>query len=77
MLLRKNTTMLEVMTTCIQYGIHGGRKGTKQCQSSQISSIPCATRWVSKILRRIWCSSTMTVCIDTSKHKWIFCTSHP
>jgi hypothetical protein len=77
MLLRNNTTLLEVMMTCIQNGPHCGRKGTKQCQSSQISSIPCAPRWVSNILSDIWCSSTMVVCIDTSRKKWSFWTSHP
>jgi hypothetical protein len=53
MLLRSSTTLLEVMTTCIQDGPHCGRKGTKQCQSSQIFSIPCIPRWVSMILRKI------------------------
>jgi hypothetical protein len=42
-----------------------------------MSSIPCAPRWVSKTLRDIWCSSTMVVYIDTSRHKWIFWTFHP
>jgi hypothetical protein len=49
MLLRNNTTLSEVMTTCIPNGPHYGKKETKQCQISQISSIPCAPRWVSKI----------------------------
>jgi hypothetical protein len=62
---------------CIQNGPHYGRKETKQCSSSQISSIPCAPRWVSNILRDILCSSIMVVCIDTSKPKWSFWTSHP
>jgi hypothetical protein len=77
MLLRNNTTLLEVMTTCIQNGPHCGRKETKQCQSSQISSIPCAPSWVSNILSDIWCSSIMVVCIDTSRPKWSFWTSRP
>jgi hypothetical protein len=77
MLLRNNTTMLEVMTTCIQNGPHCCRKGIKQCQSSQISSIPCAPSWVSKILSDIWCSSTAVVCIDTSMQKWSLWTSCP
>jgi hypothetical protein len=77
MLLRKNTILLEVMTTCIQNGPHCGRKETKQCPSSQISSIPCAPSWVSKILSDIWCSSIGAVCIDTSRPKWSFWTSHP
>jgi hypothetical protein len=47
------------------------------CPSSQISSIPCAPSWVSNILSDIWCSSIMTVCIDTSRPKWSFWTSHP
>jgi hypothetical protein len=65
------------MTTCIQDGPHCGRKETKQCQSSLMSSIPCAPRWVSNILSDIWCSSTTMLCIDTFRHKWIFWTSHP
>jgi hypothetical protein len=77
MLLRNNTTLLEVMTTYIQDGPHCGRKGTKQCQSSPMSSIPCTPRWVSKTLSDIWCSSTMVVCIDTSRQKWSFWTFHP
>jgi hypothetical protein len=76
-LLRNNTTILEVMMTCIQDGLHCGKKETKQCQSSLMSSIPCAPIWVSNILRNIWCSSTTMVCIDTSRHKWSFWTSHP
>jgi hypothetical protein len=77
MLLRNNTTLLEVMTTCIPNGPHCGKKETKQCQSSQISSIPCAPRWVSKIQSDIWCSSIMVLCIDTSRPKWNFWTSRP
>jgi hypothetical protein len=46
-------------------------------QISQISSIPCAPRWVSKIQSDIWCSSIMMLCIYTSRLKWNFCTSHP
>jgi hypothetical protein len=69
--------MLEVMTTYIQYGPHYDRKGTKQCQSSPMSSISYAPRWVSNTLSEIWCSSTMAVCIDTSRHKWSFWTFHP
>ena len=49
MLLRKNTTLLEVVTTCIQNGPHCSMKETKQCLSSQISYISCAPRWVSNI----------------------------
>ena len=63
------------MTTCIQNGPHCGRKDTKQCPSSQISSIPCAPTWVSKVLRDIQCSSIVAVYIDTSRPKWSFCTS--
>jgi hypothetical protein len=77
MLLRNNTTLLEVMTTCIPNGPHCGKKETKQCQSSQISSIPCAPSWVSKIQSDIWCSSIMVLCIDTSRLKWNFWTSRP
>jgi hypothetical protein len=77
MLLRTNTTLLEVMITCIQNGPHCGRKETKQCPSSQISSIRCAPSWVSKILSDIWCSSIAVIYIDTSRKKWNFWTSHP
>jgi hypothetical protein len=65
------------MTTCIPNGPHCGKKETKQFQSSQISSILCAPRWVSKIQSDIWCSSIMVLCIDTSRPKWNFWTSHP
>jgi hypothetical protein len=61
----------------IQDGPHCGKKWTKQCQSSPTSSIPCTPRWVSMNLSDIWCSSTVVVYIDTSRHKWIFCKSHP
>jgi hypothetical protein len=77
MLLRNNTTLSEVMTTCIPNGPHCGKKETKQCQISQISSIPCAPSWVSKIQSDIWCSSITVLCIDTSRLKWNFLTSHP
>jgi hypothetical protein len=77
MLLRRNTTLSEVMTTCIPNGPHCGKKETKQCQISQISSIPCAPILVSNIRSDIWCSSIMVLCIDTSRPKWNFWTSHP
>jgi hypothetical protein len=77
MLLRKNTTLSEVMTTCIPNGPHYGKKETNQCQISQIYSIPCAPSWVSKIQSDIWCSSIAVLCIDTSRPKWNFWTSHP
>jgi hypothetical protein len=77
MLLRNNTTLSEVMMTCIPNGPHCDKKETKQCQISQISSIPCAPSWVSKIQSDIWCSSIVVLCIDTSKPKWNFWTSHP
>jgi hypothetical protein len=77
MILRNNTTLSEVMMTCIPNGPHCGKKETKQCQISQISSIPCAPRWVSKIQSDIWCSSIMVLCIDTSIPKWNFWTSLP
>jgi hypothetical protein len=76
-LLRNNTTLLEVMMTCIRNGPHCGKKETKQCHSSKISSIPCTPSWVSKIKRDIWCSSVMVLCIDTSRPKWNLWTSHP
>jgi hypothetical protein len=63
--------------TCIPNGPHCGKKETKQCQISQISSIPCAPSWVSKIWSDIWCSSIAILCIDTSRLKWNFWTSHP
>jgi hypothetical protein len=69
--------MLEVMTTCIPNGPHCSKKEIKQFQSSQISSIPCAPNWVSKIQSDIWCSSIVVLCIDTSRPKWNFWTSHP
>jgi hypothetical protein len=65
------------MTTCIPNGPHYGKKETKQCWSSQISSIPCAPSWVSKIRSDIWCSSIMVLYIDTSILKWNLWTSHP
>jgi hypothetical protein len=77
MLLRNNTTLSEVMMTCIPNGPHYDKKETKQCQISQISSIPCAPSWVSKIQSNIWCSSIAVLCIDTSRPKWNFWTSHP
>jgi hypothetical protein len=77
MLLRNNTTLSEVMMTCIPNGTHCGKKETKQCPISQISSIPCAPRWVSKIQSDIWCSSIVVLYIDTSRLKWNFWTSHP
>jgi hypothetical protein len=46
MLLRNNDTMLEVVMTTIRDGPHFNGKGTRQYQISQISSIPCAPRWI-------------------------------
>jgi hypothetical protein len=77
MLLRNNTTLSKVMTTCIPNGPHCSKKETKKCQISQISSIPCAPSWVSNIWSDIWCSSIMFLSIDTSRLKWNFWTSHP
>jgi hypothetical protein len=65
------------MTTYIQDGSHYDRKGTKPCQISPMSSIPCTLRWVSKTLSAIWCSSIAMVYIDTSKHKCSFWTFLP
>jgi hypothetical protein len=65
------------MTTCIPNGSHYGKKETKQCHISRISSIPCAPNWVSKIQNDIWCSSIVALCIDTSRPKWNFWTYHP
>ena len=72
MLLRNNNTMLEAMMTSIRDGPHFDGKGTRQYQISQISSIPCAPRWISRTLNDIRCSSTATVIQNTSKHKCIF-----
>ena len=69
MLLRNNTTLSKVMTTCIPNGPHCSKKETKHCQISQISSIPCAPRWLSKIQSDIRCSSIATLYIDTSRLK--------
>jgi hypothetical protein len=63
--------------TCIPNGPHCGKKETKQCQSSQISSIPCHTKMGIKIQSDIWCSSIMVFCIDTSRPKWNLWTSRP
>jgi hypothetical protein len=65
------------MMTCIPNGPHCGKKETKQCHISQISSIPCTPIWVSKIQSDIWCSSIVVLFIDTSRPKWNFWTSHP
>jgi hypothetical protein len=65
------------MTTCIPNGPHCGKKETKQCQISQISSIPCTPSWVSNIQSDIYCSSIVVLCIDTSRLKWNFLTYHP
>jgi hypothetical protein len=77
MLLRNNTTLLKVMMTCILNGPHCDKKETKQCQISKISFIPCAPSWVSNIQSDIWCSSIMMLCMDKSRPKWNFWTSHP
>jgi hypothetical protein len=77
MLLRNNTSLLEFMMTYIQDGPHYDKKGTKQCQSSPMSSIPFTPSWLSKTLSNIWCSSTTTVYIYTSRHKWILWTYLP
>jgi hypothetical protein len=76
-LLRNNTTLSKVMMTCIPNVPHYDKKETKQCQNSQISSIPCTPSWVSKIWRYVWCSSIAVLYIDTSRLKWNFSTSHP
>jgi hypothetical protein len=65
------------MMTCIPNGPHCGKKETRQCQISKISSIPCAPSWVSKIQSDIWFSSIVVLCIDTSRPKYNFWTSHP
>jgi hypothetical protein len=65
------------MTTCILNGPHCGKKETKQSHISQISSMPCAPSWVSKIQSEIWCSSITVLYIDTSRMKWNFWKYHP
>jgi hypothetical protein len=77
MLLRDNTTLSEVMMTCIPNGPQCDKKETKQCHSSKISPIPCAPSWVSKIQSDIWCSSIAVLCIDTSRLKCNLWTSRP
>jgi hypothetical protein len=74
MILRNNTTLLEVMTTYLQDIPQCGRKGNKQCQSSPKSSIPCAPSWVSKTLSDIRCSSITVSYIDkvVEEYKYIF-----
>jgi hypothetical protein len=64
--------MLEATMTSTRDGPCYDKKGTKQCHSSHITPIPYAPSWVSKTLNDIWCSSTMTICIDKCRHKWIF-----
>jgi hypothetical protein len=63
--------------TCIPNGPHCGKKETKQCQISQISSIPCAPSWVSNIQSDIWFSSIVVLCIYTSRPNFNLWTSHP
>jgi hypothetical protein len=76
MLLRNNTTLLEATMTNIRDEPHCDRKGTRQYHVSQISSIPFTPTWVSRTPNNIWCSSTITFCIDTSKQESSFWTSH-
>jgi hypothetical protein len=70
MTLKKNTTLLEATKTSTLDGLSYVKKGTKQYRNSPISSIPYAPNWVSNILSVILFSNTMTVFIDTFKHKW-------
>jgi hypothetical protein len=51
---RNNITLLETTMTSTRDGPHCVRRGTKQCQSSQIPSIPCTPSWVSETLSDIW-----------------------
>jgi hypothetical protein len=48
---RNNITLLETMMTSTRDGPHCIKRGAKQCQSSQIPSIPCTPSWVSKTLK--------------------------
>jgi hypothetical protein len=73
--LKKNTTLLEATRTSTLDGPSYVKKGTRKYQISPILSITYAPNWVSKTLSIIWCSNTVTVCIDTFKHKWSFWTS--
>jgi hypothetical protein len=77
MILRNNTTLPKVMMTCIPNVPHCDKKEIKQCNISQISSIPYAPCWVSKIQRDIWCLSIVVLFIDESKLKLNLWTSHP
>lgn len=73
--LKNSTTFLEATRTSTPDVPPYIKKGTSQYQTSPIFSIPYALNWVSNILSVIWCSNTMTVCIDTFKHKWSSWTS--
>ena len=64
------------MRTSTWDGPHCGKRGAKQFRSSPIPSIPCAPSWVSNTSSDIWFCNTVGLCIDTSKPKWIFWTSH-
>jgi len=69
--------MSKVMMTCIPNGPHYDRRETKQCQISQIYSIPCVPSWVSKSQSDIWCSRIAVIFIDTSRQKWNLWTYSP
>jgi hypothetical protein len=73
--LKNNTTMLEATRTNTLNEPPCVKKGTRQYQISPIFSIPCTPNWVSKTLSDMWCSNTVTVCIDRFKQKWSFWTS--
>ena len=53
-LLRGSITLSETMKTSTRDGPHCGRKGTKQCKSSPISSTPCAQSLVLETPSDIW-----------------------
>ena len=68
---RNNTIPWGAMRTSTYNGPRCDNKGIKMCTSWRICSIPCAQSWVSKIQRKIWCWSTIVVCIDKLKSKCI------
>ena len=72
---RNNITPWGAMRKNTSNGPRCGNKGIKMCMKSKIYSIPYAQSWVLKIHRDIWCSSTVGVCTNTFRRKWISSTS--
>jgi hypothetical protein len=73
--LKNITTRLEATRTSTPDGPLCVKKGTRQYQISPIFFIHCTPNWVSKTLRKIWCSNTATVYIEIFKQKFNFWTS--